>query len=198
MAIDNQASRFAAAAAHYHRDDPDIINLPLLQDTWEFVFRSLEQPHLHTLIIMKEADIQPWMNHFMDDLVDAERMDDVPAGGDLYDAVDRLIAKFQDVLIPAAEKLAENSDKNLDNTESWRFMLARLPLTDGLANAIEAMTEQQTLDFSVGGDFEGLDPDGGIYWLGELYPDADIGNVTIRLNHLYMDLERTWFQGVQS
>lgn len=185
MPVDNQASRFAAATAGYHRHDPDMINLPLLRDTWEFVFRTLENPHLDLLVAMTPEQISRWVEHFMDDMLEV--------GSELAEAVDARIQEFYDMLIPCAELMAEASDKNLDNPASWRWMFARLPLTPGLASGFGAMSDQEREDFISNGDFSGEDPAGGMWVLNERYPDLELGNVNLRLDHLYTALEHEWF-----
>ena len=176
MAVNNSAFRFAQI--DYTLTDGT--EFRYLLDKWEFTFHTLEAQQITAL------DSLPDIRKF---LYDAEAGE----GGDLVDAIDKCEAFFADVLIPAAEKMADNSDKNLDNPDWWRWIFARLPLTAPLADAITAMTPEQARDFSVGGDWEGGDQEAGLARLIEAFPDANLKDADSRIGTLYTEGENCFF-----
>lgn len=177
----NLLSKFVAAV---QIGEPDL-ELRHINNVYQFVFRKLPEVCQLRLAALSEKRFIKFVYDWQADLP-------TPGLDDIGEQICYLVQEYDDLVMPVAETLAENSDRNLDAPHIWTWMLARLPLTKPLADAILAMSDDEKFAFSCGQDPEDLDPN-TMKNLDAKFPGAGILAAVDRLNDLYSEGESCHF-----
>jgi hypothetical protein len=172
-------SRFIAAV---HFGEPDL-EVRHICNVYHFVFGWLPEGDQKRLAALSGQGLNEFVYNWQADLP-------TPGLDDVGERLCELVGKYQDVVMPTAELLAAASERNLNLPHCWTWLLARLPLSQSLADAIKQMNEDERFAFCCGTRDEDGD---AIKHLDEKFPHAHIQQATDRLDNLYMEGENCYF-----
>lgn len=164
--------------------EPDL-NQRHIHNVYSYVFKNMVARHQIQLDGLSYPDLKKFVHDWQADLP-------TPGLDIIGEELCTLVQNYQDIVQPAAEKVADAAAENLDFKEAWEWVFARLPLDRHLAAAINVMTHDQLYAFACGDD-----PTGNgrpvMQELARLFPEANIPSVTARLNTLYVEGENVAF-----